>query len=141
MRSRAQLESLPSSTTELSLADTLNLVVTYTPTYPDEPPEMEIEVVEGDVSAEEEESLLAGLRATAEENLGMVHCAVPLLTNKTRAADRPTNRQAMVYTLALQLKELIADMLVKRKERIAREDEERYRREEEVSFGADFTSL
>lgn len=39
----------------------------------------------------------------------------------------------MVYTLALQLKELIAEMLVKRKERIAREDEERYRREEEVS--------
>lgn len=38
----------------------------------------------------------------------------------------------MVYTLALQLKELIAEMIVKRKERIAREDEERYRREEEV---------
>ncbi|BGO89899.1 hypothetical protein NBRC10512_003459 [Rhodotorula toruloides] len=89
---------------------TLNLVVTYTPTYPDEPPELELEVVEGEVSEEEEEVLLEGLRTTAEDNLGM----------------------AMVYTLALQLKELIAEMLVKRKERIAREDEERYRREEEA---------
>lgn len=38
----------------------------------------------------------------------------------------------MVFTLAQQLKELIADMMKRRKERIAREDEERYRREEEV---------
>ncbi|BGP23091.1 RWD domain containing protein [Rhodotorula toruloides] len=89
---------------------TLSLVVTYTPTYPDEPPELEIEVAEGEVSEEEEGFLLEGLRTTAEENLGM----------------------AMVYTLALQLKELIAEMLVRRKERIAREDEERYRREEEA---------
>lgn len=102
---------------------------------------MEIEVVEGDVSAEEEESLLAGLRTTAEENLGMVRCAIPLSTTTNRQADRTTNRQAMVYTLALQLKELIAEMLVKRKERIAREEEERYRREEEVSFGAEVSSL
>lgn len=40
--------------------------------------------------------------------------------------------QAMVYTLALRLKELIAEMIVRRKERIAREDDERFRREEEV---------
>lgn len=38
----------------------------------------------------------------------------------------------MVFTLAQQLKELIADMMTRRKERIAKEDEERYRREEEV---------
>jgi hypothetical protein len=38
----------------------------------------------------------------------------------------------MVFTLASQLKELLAEMLVKRRERIAKEDEERFRREEEV---------
>lgn len=38
----------------------------------------------------------------------------------------------MVFTLASRLKELIAEMIVKRKERIAREDDERFRREEEV---------
>jgi hypothetical protein len=38
----------------------------------------------------------------------------------------------MVYTLALRLKDLIAEMVVRRKERIAREDDERFRREEEV---------
>jgi len=40
----------------------------------------------------------------------------------------------MVYTLSTQLRELIAEMFVKRKERIAAEDEERYRKEEEVSL-------
>lgn len=38
----------------------------------------------------------------------------------------------MVYTLALRLKDLIAEMVVRRKERIAREDDERFQREEEV---------
>ncbi|GAA5823903.1 hypothetical protein JCM3770_000334 [Rhodotorula araucariae] len=89
---------------------TLNLLVTYTPTYPDEPPELDIDVVEGQVADDEKEALLAGLHESANESLGM----------------------AMVYTLALQLKELIAEMIVRRKERIAREDEERYRREEEA---------
>lgn len=42
----------------------------------------------------------------------------------------------MVYTLALRLKDLIAEMVVRRKERIAREDDERFRREEEVRHPA-----
>lgn len=40
----------------------------------------------------------------------------------------------MVYTLSTQLREMIADMFVKRRERTAAEDEERYRREEEASL-------
>ncbi|GAA5953823.1 hypothetical protein JCM3765_000660 [Sporobolomyces pararoseus] len=88
----------------------LNLVITYTPTYPDELPEMEIEAVEGELSEEEETFLLDGLKTCGEESLGM----------------------AMVYTLSTQLRELIAEMFVKRKERIAAEDEERYRKEEEA---------
>lgn len=47
-------------------------------------------------------------------------------------ANPTTYTQAMVYTLALRLKDLIAEMVVRRKERIAREDDERFRREEEV---------
>ena len=42
----------------------------------------------------------------------------------------------MVYTLSTQLREMIADMFVKRKERTAAEDEERYRREEEASLSS-----
>ncbi|GAA5900705.1 Gir2p [Sporobolomyces salmoneus] len=86
----------------------LNLVVTYTPTYPDELPEMELEVVEGELSSSEETFLLDGLKTSGEESLGM----------------------AMVYTLSTQLRELISEMFVQRKERIAAEDEERYRAEE-----------
>ncbi|GAA5860623.1 hypothetical protein JCM8547_005479 [Rhodosporidiobolus lusitaniae] len=89
----------------------LSLRITYTPTYPDELPEMDIEVLEGEANDDEVQFMLDGLKATGEESLGM----------------------AMVFTLASQLKDLLADMLVKRKERIAREDEERYRLEEEAA--------
>ncbi|GAA5933141.1 hypothetical protein JCM3775_002542 [Rhodotorula graminis] len=89
---------------------TFNLLVHYTPTYPDEPPELDLDVLEGEVTDEEKDKLLAGLNESANESLGM----------------------AMVFTLAQHLKELIADMMTQRKERIAREDEERYRREEEA---------
>ncbi|BGP14199.1 hypothetical protein JCM10213_006697 [Rhodosporidiobolus nylandii] len=88
----------------------VNLLITYTPTYPDELPEIDVDVLEGEVNDGERQFLVDGLRSGAEESLGM----------------------AMVFTLASQLKELLAEMLVKRKERIAREDDERFRREEEA---------
>ncbi|KAG0655720.1 hypothetical protein C6P46_000754 [Rhodotorula mucilaginosa] len=84
--------------------------VTYTETYPDEPPELELEPLEGEVNESELEFLTDGLLESANESVGM----------------------AMVYTLALRLKDLIAEMVVRRKERIAREDDERFRREEEA---------
>lgn len=43
----------------------------------------------------------------------------------------------MVYTLALRLKDLIAETIVRRRERIAREDDERFRKEEEVRSTGD----
>lgn len=52
--------------------------------------------------------------------------------SQRRTAAKNTHPQAMVYTLALRLKDLIAEMVVRRKERIAREDDERFQREEEV---------
>lgn len=56
----------------LARADTFNLLVTYTPTYPDEPPTLDLDVLEGDVADEEKEMLLAGLNESANESLGMV---------------------------------------------------------------------
>ncbi|GAA5992413.1 hypothetical protein JCM10908_000805 [Rhodotorula pacifica] len=89
---------------------TLRMQVTYTPTYPDEPPELDLEMLEGEVDDEELQFMKDGLMESANESLGM----------------------AMVYTLALRLKDLIAETIVRRKERIAREDDERFRREEEA---------
>ncbi|GAA5845892.1 hypothetical protein JCM11251_006722 [Rhodosporidiobolus azoricus] len=88
----------------------LILHITYTPTYPDELPEFSVTLEEGEANEDEVQFMEDGLREVAEGSLGM----------------------AMVFTLASSLKELLADMLVKRKERIAKEDEERYRREEEA---------
>ncbi|GAA6024448.1 hypothetical protein JCM10207_005768 [Rhodosporidiobolus poonsookiae] len=88
----------------------LSLRILYTPTYPDEPPEIDVELLEGEAEDDERAFLVDGLKATADESLGM----------------------AMVFTLASQLKELLAEMLVKRRARIDREDEERYRKEEEA---------
>ncbi|GAA5872595.1 hypothetical protein JCM3774_001860 [Rhodotorula dairenensis] len=89
---------------------TLRMQVTYTETYPDEPPELDLEILEGDVDDDELQFMKDGLLESANESLGM----------------------AMVYTLALRLKDLIAETIVRRKERIAREDDERFRREEEA---------
>lgn len=39
----------------------LDLIITYSPTYPDELPEISIECVEGELSEEEDEELVMGL--------------------------------------------------------------------------------
>lgn len=54
------------------VSDVLNLHVTYTPTYPDELPLLEIECEQGELSEDERERLLNGLRGVGEDNLGMV---------------------------------------------------------------------
>lgn len=53
-------------------ADTVRLLVTYTDTYPDEPPELELDMVEGDVLDAELQFMLDGLKETADESIGMV---------------------------------------------------------------------
>ena len=70
--SRISADAPPARSPARARADTLNLLVTYTPTYPDEPPELDIDVLEGEVSDEEKEVLLAGLGESANESLGMV---------------------------------------------------------------------
>lgn len=52
--------------------DALLLKVTYTPTYPEEAPQVELETVEGDLADDELERLKNGLDSTAQDSLGMV---------------------------------------------------------------------
>lgn len=53
-------------------ADSLRMQVTYTETYPDEPPELELEALEGDVDDDELQFMKDGLLESANESLGMV---------------------------------------------------------------------
>ena len=88
----------------------LHLHITYTPTYPDELPEIRIEVEDGDLDEAEVAQLVNGLTAQAEDSLGM----------------------AMVYTLAGYLQESLAELIRERKERIAKAEADAYRLAEEV---------
>lgn len=54
--------------------------VTYTETYPDEPPELELEPLEGEVDESELEFMKAGLLESANESVGMVSERANLLT-------------------------------------------------------------
>ncbi|SCZ96950.1 BZ3500_MvSof-1268-A1-R1_Chr4-2g06885 [Microbotryum saponariae] len=103
----------PSSNTILRApqTDVLSLLITYTPTYPDEIPLIEVEAIEGEISDEENSTLVTGLQSAAEDNLGM----------------------AMVYTLASYLKDSLAELVRQRKVRIAKEEAERHEREEEAA--------
>lgn len=62
--------------------------MTYTPTYPDEPPELDLDVLEGEVADEEKEFLLAGLNDSANESLGMVRAPPSLLHPSAPALTR-----------------------------------------------------
>ena len=52
--------------------DVLNLLITYSPTYPDELPEIGLEVLEGELNDEEQQQLITGLQAAGNDSLGMV---------------------------------------------------------------------
>lgn len=59
--------------------DVLSLVITYSPTYPDELPEIGLEVLEGELDDEEQEQLVMGLIGCATDSLGMVRLVRYLL--------------------------------------------------------------
>lgn len=60
--------------------DSFRMQVTYTETYPDEPPELELEPLEGEVDESELEFMKAGLLESANESVGMVSERANLLT-------------------------------------------------------------
>ena len=60
------------TTADLPPAYTFRMQVTYTEKYPDEPPEHELEPLEGEVNESELEFLTDGLLESANESVGMV---------------------------------------------------------------------
>ncbi|KAK9767792.1 Protein gir2 [Basidiobolus ranarum] len=83
------------------------LNVTYTPTYPDELPEFNIEVIEGELSSEDLEKLTSELREMADESIGM----------------------AMIFSLASILKESLMTLVMEKKEEAERVENERLAKE------------
>lgn len=73
-RSRPPLGLIPAPIPD---ADSLRLQIGYTPTYPDELPEIGIEVEEGELDEDEVEQLVNGLKGVGEDSLGMVSLATP----------------------------------------------------------------
>ncbi|CAO3613826.1 unnamed protein product [Cunninghamella blakesleeana] len=68
----------------------LSLHITYTPNYPDELPEFEINIIEGDISETQKKKMVEDLRTAGEESLGM----------------------AMIFTMASLLKESLNEMVM-----------------------------
>ncbi|KAJ3297574.1 RWD domain-containing protein 1 [Borealophlyctis nickersoniae] len=87
---------------------TLYLAITYTPTYPDEIPQLSLTDVTG-IDETEQQALLSELETVASESLGM----------------------AMVFSIASAAREGFERIITERIERLAREEEERIAREEE----------
>ncbi|KAM0792615.1 hypothetical protein ACM66B_005276 [Microbotryomycetes sp. NB124-2] len=88
----------------------VQLVIKYTPTYPDEIPQISIEPDTGSFSESELTEITRRVESQARDQLGM----------------------AMVYTLSQQLREVLSDVLRERREREQNEANERARLEEEA---------
>ncbi|CAE6496261.1 unnamed protein product [Rhizoctonia solani] len=71
------------------------LGIDYTTNYPDEVPNISLDVEEGELEEEEIDSLVAGMKTIGEENLGM----------------------AMVFTLVTHLREALVEVIKKRIEK------------------------
>ncbi|KAJ3050107.1 RWD domain-containing protein 1 [Rhizophlyctis rosea] len=103
-------DTLPPSLSEsFPFPPTLHLDITYTPTYPDEPPELNLSDVTG-LDNTEQSSLLTELQETAQTLLGM----------------------AMIFSLASQARDSFDQILNDRSDRLAAEEEARILAEEEA---------
>ncbi|KAF8709521.1 RWD protein, partial [Rhizoctonia solani] len=89
------------------------LGIDYTTNYPDEVPNLSLEPEEGELDEEELESLINGMKAVGEENLGM----------------------AMVFTLVTHLREALVEVIQKRieKEKQLESEKERQLMEAEAA--------
>ncbi|KAJ3044627.1 hypothetical protein HDV00_001553 [Rhizophlyctis rosea] len=103
-------ESLPGSLLEaFPTPPTLTLDFTYTPTYPDEIPDITLSDVTG-LDESEQEALLAELHETGQSFLGM----------------------AMIFSLASHARDAFDRMLNERSDRLEKEEADRVRAEEEA---------
>jgi len=89
----------------------VSLQIDYTPNYPDELPDLQVEPLEGDLTEEETEHLLEGMRTAGSESLGM----------------------AMVFTLTTWLKDALVDVLEDRSRRLKEAEDKRHAEYEEVN--------
>ncbi|CAE6428458.1 unnamed protein product [Rhizoctonia solani] len=89
------------------------LGINYTTNYPDEVPNISLELEEGELEEEEIESLITGMNNVGEENLGM----------------------AMVFTLVTHLREALVEVIQKRidKEKQLEQEKERQLMEAEAA--------
>ncbi|RHZ87738.1 hypothetical protein Glove_30g57 [Diversispora epigaea] len=89
---------------------TVALRIEYTPNYPEEIPNISIDVINGTLNEAEKEKLNFELINVAQDSLGM----------------------AMIFTLSSLLKDLVTSFVVERKERITKEEEIRVLKEIEA---------
>ncbi|MBW0474873.1 hypothetical protein O181_014588 [Austropuccinia psidii MF-1] len=89
---------------------TVNLKITYTDSYPDELPQIQVEPIEGELSEGEMEAVLYKLQEVAQESLGM----------------------AMIFTLSLSLQQELDRVLSARTEEQLRAEQEAIKRAEEL---------
>ncbi|GBB90898.1 hypothetical protein RclHR1_00180036 [Rhizophagus clarus] len=89
---------------------TLALHIKYTPTYPEEVPEISIETIDGSIDTDEHEKLYSGLMNVAQDSLGM----------------------AMVFTLSSLLKDLLTSFVVEREEKRKKEEEDKIKKQIEA---------
>ncbi|KAH9180528.1 RWD-domain-containing protein [Lactarius sanguifluus] len=84
--------------------DSLKLAMTvhYTDSYPDELPELSLQLIDGEVDEDDIRALLASARAVGQENIGM----------------------AMTFTIISQLREQLSSFIRTRSERREKEEEE-----------------
>ncbi|KAH9043258.1 RWD-domain-containing protein [Lactarius pseudohatsudake] len=84
--------------------DSLKLAMTvhYTDSYPDELPELSLQLIDGEVDEDDIRALLANARAVGQENIGM----------------------AMTFTIISQLREQLSSFIRTRSERREKEEEE-----------------
>ncbi|PKY40893.1 RWD-domain-containing protein, partial [Rhizophagus irregularis] len=86
---------------------TLGLYIKFTPTYPEEVPEISIETIDGSIEIDEREKLYSELM---NDSLGM----------------------AMVFTLSSLLKDLLTSFVIERREKRKKVEEDKIRKEIEA---------
>lgn len=95
----------------MSFPVTVSLTVKYTPEYPDELPDLELEALEGDLEDDEQELLIEGMKTAGNESLGM----------------------AMVFTLTSWLSQALVGVLDDRSRKLKEAEDKKFAEYEEVS--------
>ncbi|KAJ1935561.1 rwd domain-containing protein [Linderina macrospora] len=105
-------------------ASTVLLTVEYTATYPDELPTFDLTVAEADEDSDDENA--------AEPEAVLDESDMEDIKEKTRAVGEESLGMAMVFTMAMQVKELMAERLSEKLAEVRRKEDERIQKEIEA---------